>query len=60
MSGLYYEFQIPDPTRPLKRSIMGPSGELVDFKPSIVTAEMIVGQTIILDGGISLVGMLEA
>jgi len=46
MTGPIYEFQIPDPTRPLARSIMGPSGELVDFKPSILTTDMVVGRTV--------------
>ena len=48
MSGLRYEYQIPDPSRPLPGEVpsFGPSCELTDFRPGTVTPELVVGRTI--------------
>jgi hypothetical protein len=48
MSSLRYEFQIPDPAKPLRGDVppCGPNCELVDFKPATPTPQMVVGRTV--------------
>jgi hypothetical protein len=48
MSSVRYKFQIPDTSKPLTGDVasFGPSGELIDFNPPVVTPEKIVGRTV--------------
>lgn len=46
---VYYEFEIPDPSRPLSEDesgYLGPSGELIPFVPSLISTEQIKGSVI--------------
>lgn len=46
---VYYEFEIPDPSRPLSEDesgYLGPSGELIPFLPSPIFAEQVIGRVI--------------
>lgn len=48
ITSLRYEFQIPDPTKPISGDLSpcGSEYELMDFKPQAVSAEMVVGRTV--------------
>ncbi len=41
-----FEYQIPDPTRPLETDGIGPSGELVPFDPASLEPGQVVGRTV--------------
>lgn len=48
MSSLRYEFQIPDPSRPLPGDLppWGPHCELIHFRPAPLTPERVVGRRV--------------
>lgn len=48
-SALLYDFEIPDPSRPIpetERGMVGPSGHLIPFVPKAVTANDIIGRKV--------------
>lgn len=48
MSSVWYEFKIPDPSKPLPGNVpsWGPTCELVDFKPPALKASVVIGRTV--------------
>lgn len=46
MATLHYTFEIPDPSRPIADSGIGPSGELIPFVPEPLDAASVVGRRI--------------
>ena len=49
MTGVIYEYQIPNPAKPIPESerALGPSGELINFSPEQVIPAVIIGQTVL-------------
>lgn len=49
MNNIIYEYEIPDPNRPVpisQRGVCGPSGELIKFTPAILEPKDVVDRTI--------------
>lgn len=44
---LIYEYEIPDPKRPRKGSDIGPSGELIRFRPEPLDPTKVIGREIV-------------